>query len=107
MEQGSDINSVFTRLSKACIKIQTHMQFAHSPQLGFITSRPSTLGTALRVTIHVVLPGVENHRKQFKAIADRHMMTFKSLIKNNHQPIDHLWELSNRKRLGHSEVELI
>ena len=83
MEQGSDINSVFTRLSKACTQMQKHMQFAHSPQLGFITSRPSTLGTALRVTMHVVLPGVENHRKQFKAIADKHLIAFKALPKSN------------------------
>ena len=56
MQNGADIGAVFTRLSKACAHIQTVAKFAHSAQLGYITSCPTNLGTALRASVHIHLP---------------------------------------------------
>ena len=107
MEQGSNINAVFTRLSKTCSKIEKHAKFSHSPQLGYITSRPSTLGTALRVTMLVQLASLRENRKEFQAIADRCLLSFRAVPGSSNQPHQHLYELSNRKRLGLSEVQII
>ena len=107
MEEGSDFHGVFSRLSKACGKIQQHAEFAHSPHLGYITARPSTLGTGLRVSVLIQLPLLEAHRKEFRAITERYSISFRAVIVNSDQPHDNLYELSNRKRLGCSEVELV
>ena len=107
MEEGCDFHAVFTRLSKACGKIQEHAEFAHSPHLGYITTRPSTLGTGLRVSILIRLPRLEEHRKEFRAITERYSISFRAVIVSSGQPHDNLYELSNRKRLGASEVELV
>jgi creatine kinase/arginine kinase len=56
MQQGADIGAVFTRLSKACSHIETVAKFSHDEHLGYITSCPTNLGTALRASVHIQLP---------------------------------------------------
>ena len=65
-QDGPDINinTVFTQLSTVCSKIEEHAKFAHSPLLGYITSRPSTLGTALRITVHIQLTNLVEYKKE-------------------------------------------
>jgi len=56
MQPGADIGAVFTRLSTAATKIEQVAKFAHDNHLGYITSCPTNLGTALRASVHIQLP---------------------------------------------------
>lgn len=56
MQKGADILAVFTRLSKAAAEIEKVAEFAHDDHLGYITSCPTNLGTALRASVHIKLP---------------------------------------------------
>ena len=47
MQEGSDILAVFKRLSDAAKIISGIADFAHDEHLGYITSCPTNLGTAL------------------------------------------------------------
>jgi creatine kinase/arginine kinase len=58
MQQGADIRSVFKRLSIACAHIETVAKFSHDMNLGYITSCPTNLGTALRASVHIHLPNL-------------------------------------------------
>jgi protein-arginine kinase len=56
MQEGSDILAVFKRLSDAAKIISGIADFAHDEHLGYITSCPTNLGTALRASVHIHLP---------------------------------------------------
>ena len=56
MQPGSDILSVFKRLSVAAAAIEAVAKFAHDDHLGYITSCPTNCGTALRASVHIKLP---------------------------------------------------
>ena len=56
MQKGADILAVFTRLSTAATEIEKVAKFAHDDHLGYITSCPTNLGTALRASVHIKLP---------------------------------------------------
>lgn len=56
MQPGADIGAVFTRLAKAATIIEQVASFAHDSHLGYITSCPTNLGTALRASVHIQLP---------------------------------------------------
>ena len=60
MQMGGDIGAVFTRLSKGIEEINKYMGFAHDSSLGYITSCPTNLGTALRASVHIQLPNLGN-----------------------------------------------
>jgi arginine kinase len=72
MQNGADIGAVFGRLSKACAHIEKVAKFAHDEHLGYITSCPTNLGTALRASVHIHLPNLALHKKEFQAIADEY-----------------------------------
>jgi len=56
MQKGSGIREVFDRLSRAAAAIEKIAKFAHDEHLGYITSCPTNLGTALRASVHIRLP---------------------------------------------------
>jgi creatine kinase/arginine kinase len=56
MQKGADIGAVFTRLSKAATAVEAVAKFSHDEHLGYITSCPTNLGTALRASVHIKLP---------------------------------------------------
>ena len=69
MQKGADILSVFTRLSKAAGEIEKVAKFAHDDHLGYITSCPTNLGTALRASVHIKLPKLMKNKAKFEEIA--------------------------------------
>ena len=56
MQPGANIYQVFERLCRAASHIETVVKFAHDDHLGYITSCPTNLGTALRGSVHIKLP---------------------------------------------------
>jgi creatine kinase/arginine kinase len=73
MQQGADIHAVFDRLSRAAAHIETVVKFAHDEHLGYITSCPTNLGTAMRAS----------------------------------ESSDATYDISNKRRLGRSEKDLV
>ena len=65
MQNGADIGAVFTRLSKACTLIEKVAKFSHDDHLGYITSCPTNLGTALRASVHIQLPKLGSLKEEF------------------------------------------
>ena len=52
-------------MSKACSQIEKVAQFAHDDHLGYITSCPTNLGTALRASVHIHLPNLGQNKVEF------------------------------------------
>jgi creatine kinase/arginine kinase len=65
MQLGSDIKQVFQRLSIAASEIEKVAKFSHDDHLGYITSCPTNLGTALRASVHVKLPLLSKNKVKF------------------------------------------
>ena len=107
MEQGSDIAGVFRRLCNACDHIQTKCDFSHSEHLGYITSCPTNLGTALRASVHIKLPKLMKAKEQFNAIADKYKVQIRGIHGEHTETDDGVFDISNRRRLGLSEKELV
>lgn len=74
MQQGSDIGAVFTRLTTALEHFETVAKFSKDPHLGYITSCPTNLGTAMRASVHIHLPLLSQKKDEFQAIADKYQV---------------------------------
>ena len=107
MQNGADIGAVFTRLSKAAAHIETVARFAHDQHLGYITSCPTNLGTALRASVHIALPKLGARMQEFEAIADQYNVQIRGIHGEHSESADHVYDISNRRRLGRSEVDLV
>ena len=107
MQPGADIGAVFTRLSKAAAKIEQVARFAHDESLGYITSCPTNLGTALRASVHIALSKLGASKAEFRQIADQFHVQSRGIHGEHSESADHVYDISNKRRLGRSEVDLV
>jgi len=107
MQQGGDIKEVFTRLVNAIKSIETKVPFSYSDHLGYITSCPTNLGTAMRASVHIALPKLAKDMDAFKAITERHHLQIRGIHGEHSESEGGVYDISNRRRLGITEVEAV
>jgi len=107
MQMGSNIRQVFERLSKAAAIIESKAAFANDEHLGYITSCPTNLGTGMRASVHVKLPKLAADMDQFKAIASKYYVDIRGAHGEHSESPDGVYDISNLRRLGRSEVDLV
>jgi creatine kinase/arginine kinase len=107
MQKGADIKEVFTRLSKAVSKISQEIKFAYDEHLGYISSCPTNLGTAMRASVHIKLPNLGKNTQEFENIADRYNLQIRGIDGEHSESKGGIYDISNKRRLGASEVECV
>jgi len=109
MQKGADLLAVFSRLSVAAGEIEKVAKFAHDDHLGYITSCPTNCGTALRASVHIQLPMLakKENKERFNAIADKYYVQIRGIHGEHTETDDGIFDISNRRRLGRSEVDLV
>ncbi len=107
MQRGGDIKGVFSRLCRAIVQIQKRVRFAYSERLGYITSCPTNLGTAMRASVHIKLPKLARDMTAYKAITDRHHLQIRGVHGEHSESEGGTYDISNRRRLGISEVRAV
>merc|ERR1711948_166761 len=63
MQKGGDVRAVFDRLARGIkavgdsVKAESGKDFMLDPKYGYVHSCPTNLGTGMRASVHVDLPG--------------------------------------------------
>ena len=107
MQKGGDIKEVFTRLINAIKSIETKIPFSYSEHLGYITSCPTNLGTAMRASVHIAVPNLAKDMENFKSITDKYHLQIRGIHGEHSQSESSIYDISNRRRLGITEVEAV
>jgi len=107
MQQGSNIYQVFERLAVAAGKLEAEAKFASDDHLGYITSCPTNLGTGLRASVHIRLPKLAKKPELFNSIADKYYVQIRGIHGEHTESDDGTYDISNLRRLGRNEVDLV
>jgi creatine kinase/arginine kinase len=107
MQPGGDIEAVFTRLARAVDSLGRRLTFAFDEHLGYITSCPTNLGTAMRASVHIRLPKLSQDMAHFREITDRHHLQIRGIHGEHSESEGGIYDISNRRRLGITEVEAV
>merc|ERR1711990_1410705 len=114
MQKGGDVRGVFERLARGIkavgdsVKAESGKDFALSEQYGYIHSCPTNLGTGMRASVMIDLPGYTKEglpalQKRCEELAVQPRGT-----RGESGGFDGCtYDVSNKHRLGHSEVALI
>merc|ERR1712212_578489 len=114
MQKGSDVTEVFDRLARGIKAVETSIhaecgkQFMLDERYGYIHSCPTNLGTGMRASVHVTLPGW--HKKGIAALKKRCeelAVQPRGTRGESGGHIDDTYDISNKHRLGYSEVQLV
>ncbi|SFV70083.1 Putative ATP:guanido phosphotransferase YacI [hydrothermal vent metagenome] len=104
MQMGGDIKEVFTRLVSAIKSIEKKVNFSYNEHIGYISSCPTNLGTAMRASVHIALPKLSKNMKLFKDITDKHHLQIRGVHGEHSQSEGGVYDISNKRRVGVSEV---
>merc|ERR1719348_1707590 len=114
MQKGGDVKGVFKRLAdgikcvQESVKKESGKDFCLDEKYGYIHSCPTNLGTGMRASVHIDLPGWTKHSidKLKKRCEELHLQPRGTRGESGGQT-GHTYDISNKHRLGYSEVELV
>lgn len=107
MQQGADIKEVFIRLVEALKKLESKLAFLYDEHLGYISSCPTNLGTAMRASVHIKLEKLSKKQELFDAICEKYHLQVRGIHGEHSESEGSVYDVSNRRRLGVSEIECI
>merc|ERR1712228_654968 len=114
MEQGGDVKGVFERLANGIkavgdsVKAESGKEFMLHPRLGYLHSCPTNLGTGMRASVHVDLPGwTKEGLPALKARCEELKVQPRGTRGESGGQTGVTYDISNKHRLGYSEVELV
>ena len=105
MQPGADLQEVFARLARALGVLEQRLAFARSERLGYLTSCPTNLGTAMRASVHIRLPGLTE--EEIRTIAQAHGLQVRGTHGEHSEAEGGVYDVSNKRRLGITEVEAV
>merc|ERR1712002_308506 len=114
MQMGGDVRAVFDRLARGIqavgdsVKAESGKDFMLDAKYGYVHSCPTNLGTGMRASVHVDLPGYtkEGLDALKKRCEELHLQPRGTRGESGGQT-GITYDISNKHRLGYSEVELV
>ncbi len=107
METGGDVAEVYNRLSKAVAALESELSFLYDNHLGYISSCPTNLGTAMRASVHIKLPLQAQKMDLFKEKAASLNLQIRGVHGEHSESEGGVYDVSNKRRLGISEKECV
>jgi len=107
MQKGSNILEVFTRLSVASKTIEEKAKFANDDHFGYVATCPTNMGTGLRASVHIHLPKLMKSKTLMQSIADKYHVQIRGIHGEHTETDDGIFDISNLRRLGRNEVDLV
>merc|ERR1712123_283860 len=114
MQMGGDVRDVFERLAKGIkavgdsVKAESGKDFMLDAKYGYVHSCPTNLGTGMRASVHVDLPGYTKEGvKILQARCEELHLQPRGTRGESGGQTGFTYDISNKHRLGYSEVGLV
>lgn len=109
MNSGFDIENLMNLAVEVDEKIGDKLSYAYNEKYGFLTACPTNVGTGLRVSVMVHLPGLTqtgNIRKILEVI-NNFGMNIRGIYGEGSKAGGDMYQVSNKQTLGISEEEIV
>merc|ERR1712180_231575 len=114
MQKGGDVRGVFDRLARGIkavgdsVRAESGKEFLLDPRLGYLHSCPTNLGTGMRASVHIDLPGwTKEGSSALKKRCEELQLQPRGTRGESGGQTGITYDISNKHRLGYSEVELV
>ena len=106
---GMDLRALWETVDALDTTIGERVRYAVSPRLGFLTACPSNVGTGLRASVMVHLPGLRMTGDADKVVKglDKLGLAVRGLLGEGTDALGGMYQVSNQATLGASEPDLI
>ncbi|MCD6221513.1 ATP--guanido phosphotransferase [bacterium] len=109
LQSGFNLKKALRKIEKVDNFLDERVEFAFSPDIGYLTACPTNVGTALRASVLIHLPALailNKTEKIFSAIEDIDIMVRGFYGEGSH-PSGNIFQITTRETAGKSEREII
>lgn len=109
MESGLDLAKPYTMASGIDDMVEAKLDLAFDESMGYLTSCPTNLGTGLRASVLLHLPGLVYTRNisNIINISTQLGLSVRGLYGDDQEVVGNLFRISNQLTLGFSEKEIM
>lgn len=106
---GFEPDEAYRRVSLTDDKVAMSLAYAYDDRLGYLTACPTNLGTGMRASVMMFLPGLNltGGISELAASGAIGNLTFRGVYGEGTEAEGFLYQLSNRSTLGLSEMEIL
>jgi len=106
---GLQLEEAWSRLDRLDDELGALLPYAVHPEFGFLTSCPTNVGTGLRASVLLHLPGLVLTKEIGKVLQGLSQvgLTFRGLYGEGSEVVGNFFQLSNQTTLGRTEEDLV
>jgi protein arginine kinase len=106
---GLQLTAAYNALSELDTELESSLEFAFDPTLGYLTTCPTNLGTGLRASAMLHLPGLvlSDQIGQVLQAVNKIGLAVRGLYGEGTESLGNLYQISNQSTLGESEETII
>lgn len=106
---GEQLNKAWTAINRIDNELEARLPYAFHPSLGYLTACPTNLGTGMRASAMLHLPGLmlSGHMEQVVKASHELNLTVRGIYGEGTQGLGHLFQISNQMTLGEKEEDII
>lgn len=107
--KGFDLYKAYERISGIDENLGASLEFAYDNRLGYLTACPSNLGTGMRASVMMFLPGLAKNGelKKFLPTLKAGGLTVRGIFGEGTVAEGYSYQVSNERTLGISEQEIL
>ena len=106
---GLQLSAAFAALSELDSELENALEFAFDPTLGYLTTCPTNLGTGMRASAMLHLPGLvlSDQIGQVLQSVNKIGLAVRGIYGEGTESLGNLYQISNQSTLGESEETII
>jgi protein arginine kinase len=106
---GMQIKQVWQKVDRFDTSLEKKLEYAFDANLGYLTACPTNLGTGIRVSAMLHLPGLvlTDHVNQIVQAVTKLGHAVRGLYGEGTETLGHIFQVSNQMTLGESEADII
>lgn len=109
LRSGFAVPEAFAAVAAVERRLGDHLPYAFHDEFGFVTACPTNVGTGLRASVLIHLPGLVLTKEIGKVLNGLQQMglTYRGLYGEGSEVVGNFFQISNQTTLGRTEEELV
>lgn len=109
IQPGLALQTAFDRINRADDEIESKIDYAFHPQFGYLTACPTNVGTGIRLSVMLHLPGLKlaNEIEKVRRAAQAMSLAVRGIYGEGSEASGDMYQISNQTTLGKSERDLL
>jgi protein arginine kinase len=109
LRSGFGLAAAYEAVQRLDRELGSQVPYAYHNEFGFLTACPTNVGTGMRASVLIHLPGLVLTKEMGKVLAGLHQMglTYRGLYGEGSDVVGNFFQISNQTTLGKSEDELL